>query len=114
MVRLLAWVGRPDGRTESLQHDLSLPAADGGRKVSGRFRLDLAPLDLAPGDSLVLVLEARDARGGLQAAVGHSRREILRIGDQATVDSAIIQGDQRGEQMIGDMIRRLTGTEGER
>lgn len=113
-VRLLAWVGRPDGRTESLQHDLSLPAADGGRKVSGRFRLDLAPLDLAPGDSLVLVLEARDARGGLQAAVGHSRREILRIGDQATVDSAIIQGDQRGEQMIGDMIRRLTGTEGER
>lgn len=113
-IRLLAWVGRPDGRTESFEQELPVPDAAGGKPVSGRFRLDLAPLELSPGDSLVLVLEARDARGGLQPVVGHSRREILRIGDQATVDSAIIQGDQRGEQMIGDMIRRLTGTESER
>lgn len=114
-VRLLAWVGRPDGGTESFERDLPAPEpAAAGQPVRGKFRLDLAPLGLAPGDSLVLVLEARDARGGLEPALGHSRREILRIGDQAAVDSAIIQSDQRGEQMIGDMIRRLTGTEGER
>jgi hypothetical protein len=76
--------------------------------------VDLLPMNLAPGDQVALSLEVQDFRGGRKAQSSVSAPELVAITDKAAVDSAIFESDARGEQLFGDIISRLTGTEEKR
>lgn len=74
------------------------------------YTLDLAPLDLSPGDRLKLAAEITDYRGqspgrpGGAKAITESR--LIEVSDENGVLSAIRDGDQRTEQQLNDLIRR--------
>jgi len=90
------------------------PTRAKGLPMADQYQLDLLPLNLAPGDQVALSLEVQDFRGGRKAQSAMSAPELVAITDKAAVDSAIFESDARGEQLFGDIISRLTGTEEKR
>ena len=83
--------------------------------MKNRFTYDLVPLKLAPGDQVALTLEVRDFRGNRKSQSAMSTPEMVAITDRQTAERAItVENDARGEQLFGDIISRLTGTEEKR
>lgn len=71
----------------------------------GDYRLDLAPLALAPGDRLKLTIEATDVRGENEPSTTVSEALILEVGDEKAVLAAIREADERSETQLNELIR---------
>jgi hypothetical protein len=76
---------------------------------NGKRTIDLAPLKLAKGDQLSIVLEVTDYRGDRPGATFVSEPAILEISDEAGVLSAVLEADQRAEERLSEIIKRQLG-----
>ena len=76
---------------------------------NGKRTIDLAPLKLAKGDQLSIVLEVTDYRGDRPGATFGSEPAILEISDEAGVLSAVLEADQRAEERLSEIIKRQLG-----
>jgi hypothetical protein len=95
-------------------HAGSEPLVGDRLPLAGNFPLLLAPLKLAKGDSLKLMLEVTDYRGENaqgqpigQAALSDSL--VVQVSDESGVLAAIAEGDQRSEQQLTEIIKRQLG-----
>ncbi len=73
--------------------------------LTGSYALDLAPLELTPGDRLRLTVEAADYRGTSEAVKSVSEARILEVGDEKAVLAAIREADERSETQLNELIR---------
>jgi hypothetical protein len=95
------------------------PSVHHASPLAGTYSLQLAPLKLAKGDRLKLVLEALDYRGDDHPGhpVGQpttSEPVTLEIGDEAAVLAAIAETDKRSEQQLSEIIERQLSRGAER
>ena len=74
--------------------------------LSGRWPLDLASLDLTPGDLLKITLEIVDFRGTLPGKRFLGESVILTISDERGVLESITGADQDAQRKLNEIIQR--------
>ena len=106
-----------DGKTENVVRTVwrpGQPAPSKSLPMKNSFSFDLVPLKLTPGDQVALTLEVQDYRGKRKSESALTPPEIVSIIDLAAFNSAQSEYDTRSEQLYGDIISRLIGTEDKR
>jgi hypothetical protein len=102
-------VPAPEQSPPAMLRDGSQPLLADQLPTSGRYELDLTPLNLVKGDRLKLNLEVVDYRGDSAGESYLSEPLILEISDEAGVLAAIAAEDQRSEQRLTDIIKQQLG-----
>lgn len=105
---ILPQVTHADGDTEELDeivlYDLS-SAAPLRKNMQDRYRLDLAPLEVAKGDRLKLVLEAVDYRGGKRPGKATlSEPLVFQVTDERGIRAAMSEIDRESARQFETMI----------
>lgn len=105
-------VSRPGAATRSTQIAVALPEAR-APMVQGKHALDLAPLEVAMGDQVRVVLEVTDFRGDRAGRTAASDPVTLTVTDERGVLAALMQADQKSAQALDAIIHRQLGIGGD-
>ena len=106
---------RGDGGTESDRVEIPLDAAASRTQISGKFPLDLSPLELHKGDRVTIRLEARDRNGDPNRATAQSEPFTLEVTDEQGLYEAMAETDQRSARKMDEIIQKqllMTGKVG--
>ena len=112
---VLRQVLRGDGGTESDRVEIPLAAAPSRTQISGKFPLDLAPLELHKGDRVTIRLEARDRNGDPNRATAQSEPFTLEVTDEQGLYETMAETDQRSARKMDEIIQKqllMTGKVG--
>ena len=112
---VLRQVLRGDGGTDSDRVEIPLDAAPSRTQISGKFPLDLAPLELHKGDRVTIRLEARDRSGDPNRATAQSEPFTLEVTDEQGLYEAMAETDQRSARKMDEIIQKqllMTGKVG--
>lgn len=112
---VLRQVLRGDGGTESDRVEIPLDAAASRTQISGKFPLDLSPLELHKGDRVTIRLEARDRNGDPNRATAQSEPFTLEVTDEQGLYEAMAETDQRSARKMDEIIQKqllMTGKVG--
>jgi hypothetical protein len=89
------------------------PASSPGQPtVRGETVLDLAPLGLAKGDRVQIILEAEDDRGAAPAQRGAGDPLVLEVTDRNGILSGLLEIDQQSAKQLDAIILRELGIGG--
>lgn len=112
---VLRQVLRGDGGTESDRVEIPLDAAPSRTQLTGKFPLDLTPLELHKGDRVTIRLEARDRNGDPNRATAQSEPFTLEVTDEQGLYEAMAETDQRSARKMDEIIQKqllMTGKVG--
>ncbi len=74
--------------------------------IQESYRLDLAPLELAKGDQVKIVLEAADYRGSRQGKVAQTEPIVFEVTDEQGILAALSESDRESARQLQTMIDR--------
>ncbi|MGC1274451.1 MAG: DUF4175 family protein, partial [Planctomycetaceae bacterium] len=112
-VRASVAVTRSDGKTgvETIPLPLDTPTA---REFQGRHTLDLSPFALKKGDTLVVTVEAEDARGDRPGETAAAEPITFQVTDRAGLLATLLEADEDSAERLDAVIRRELGIGEER
>lgn len=102
-----------DGKVEERTVPLPLPK-EPANEVQGRHALDLSAFGLDKGDTVVVTVEATDARGDRPGETATAEPITFEVTDREGLIAALRDTDEEGAQRLDEIIRRELGIGGER
>lgn len=102
-------VTRADGQVEAAE-DLQVFVHEKSSalrtSIQESYRLDLAPLELAKGDQVKIVLEALDFRGPRQGKIAQTEPILFEVTDEQGILAALSESDRESARQLQTMIER--------
>ncbi len=102
-------VTRADGQveaTEDLQVFVHEKSSALRTSLQESYRLNLAPLELAKGDQVKIVLEALDFRGPRQGKIAQTEPILFEVTDEQGILAALSESDRESARQLQTMIER--------
>jgi hypothetical protein len=113
-VAIVRQVIHADGQTSEEQVEIYKPASEKAlqRKIEDRYALDLAPLKLAKGDQVKVVLQAVDFRGPRPGQATLSEPMVFQVTDQQGILTMMMESDRQSAEQLKKMIHDQLGVGG--
>jgi hypothetical protein len=113
-VAIVRQVIHADGQTSEEQVEIYKPASEKAlqRKIEDRYALDLAPLQLAKGDQVKVVLQAVDFRGPRPGQATLSEPMVFQVTDQQGILTMMMESDRQSAEQLKKMIHDQLGVGG--